>query len=183
MGKTEFDNFLRKEENKQKPEVDWDARKKWWLNQLDTFYNTIQDWLKEYIENNRISVEFNNIEIYEEVLGTYSARQMRIKVSNKIATLTPIGTILIGTKGRIDMTGNAGTIRFILADRNAKGPKIVLKESLLEREKRSNEVAKEYKSKDPNDLVWKITTNPPRIKYSDLNQDSFFNSLIEVCNG
>ena len=164
MGKKEFDDFLKKEEEKKKPSVDWDAKKKWWLEQLETLYTNIQDWLKEYIDEKKISIEFSEIDIYEEALGTYTARQMRIKVSDKIATLTPIGTILIGAKGRIDMKSNAGTIRFILADRNATEPKIVVKEYLSEEEKRKDEEAEKNKPNPKIDWAWKITTNPPRIK-------------------
>ncbi len=174
MGKKEFDDFLRKEKEKKKPTIDWSAEKEWWLKQLDKLYMDIQKWLKEYTDKQEIFVEFSNIEIYEEALGTYTARQMIIKISDKIATLIPIGTILIGTKGRIDMKGNTGTIRFILADRNATGPKIVVKEYLLEEENKN--------PKPQIDWVWKITTNPPRIKYSDLNRDTFLQSLMQVCN-
>lgn len=183
MGKKEFDDFLRKEEEKKKPTVDWDAEKNWWLKQLDILYTDIQGWLKEYIEKKKISVEFSNIDIYEEALGTYTARQMRIKVSDKIATLTPIGTILIGTKGRIDMKCNAESIRFILADRHATGPKIVMKEYLSEEEKRKDNGAENKQAKPQIEWVWKITTDPPRIKYTDLNQDTFLQSLMLVCNG
>jgi hypothetical protein len=167
MSKKAFDDFLRKEEEKRTPAFDWDAEKKWWLNQVDNLYADIQNWLKEYIDSKKISIEFSNIDIYEEVLGVYSARQMSIKINDKFATLTPVGTVLIGTKGRVDMTGSVGAIRFILADRNAKGLKIEAKKD----------------NQTQTDWVWKITTDPPRIEYKDLTQDTFFNCLIQVCNG
>ena len=33
------------------------------------------------------------------------------------------------------------------------------------------------------DWVWKITSNPPRIKYTELNQETFLQCLMEVING
>lgn len=183
MIKKEFDDFLRKEEEKKKPPIDWDAEKNWWIKQLDNLYTDIQSWLKEYIDIQKIILEFNNIDIYEEALGTYTVRQMTIKLSDKIAKLTPIGTILIGTKGRVDMTGKAGTMRFILADRQATGPKIEVKVFLSEEEKRKNEDIEKKKEKSQIEWVWKITSNPPRIKYTELNQETFLQCLMQVCNG
>ena len=31
--------------------------------------------------------------------------------------------------------------------------------------------------------VWKISTPPPKIKYLELNENSFFDALMEVING
>ena len=181
MSKEEFDDFLRKEEEQKQTTIDWEDRKKWWLMQLNILFSDIQNWLKEYIDSKKINVEFNYIDIYEEILGSYKAQQMRIKINDKIATLTPFGTILIGTNGRVDMTGNVDRVRFILTDRNAKGIKIESKLYFSDEHKRKEE---EKKPSQPQiDWVWKITTNPPKIKYSDLNQDSFLECLVQVCNG
>jgi len=183
MSKKEFDDFLKKEEEKKKPAIDWEAEKKWWLDKLYNLYKDIQNWLKEYVENNQLSVEYSKIDIYEEALGSYTVQQMKIKIGKKTAKLIPIGTILIGTKGRVDMTGDAGTIRFILADKQATGPKIEIKVFLSEEEKRKDEEKRKKAIKPKIDWTWKITTNPPRIKYSELNQDSFLQCLMQVCNG
>ena len=101
-------------------------------------------------------------------------------VSIFLITLSGIGTILIGgAKGRVDMTGNAGTIRLILAERNAIEPKIDVNVYFSSEKIRKKQDMEEKKP----DLVWKISTNPPKVKYSDLNQDTFLKCLIQVCNG
>ena len=43
-------------------------------------------------------------------------------MGNAEIIFTPIGTLLIGAKGRIDMTSNAGTVKFVLVDKNLSGP-------------------------------------------------------------
>jgi len=181
MSKKEFDDFLRKEEKK-KPTIDWDDQKKWWLNKLDDLYKDIQGWLKEYIDKQQLFTECSNIDIYEEALGSYTAKQMKIQIGNKIAKIIPIGTILIGTKGRVDLTGDAGRVRFILADKQATGPRIEANVFLSEEERQNYEKQKRARAKKV-DWAWKITTSPPRIKYSELNQDSFLHCLMQVCNG
>jgi len=183
MSKKEFDTFLEKEEAQKKSPIDWNAEKDWWLNKIETLYTDVQNWLKEYTDSNKVNIEINDINIFEEPLGVYSAKQMKIKINDKIATLTPIGTILIGTKGRVDLNGDEGTIRFILADRKSSGPKVEIKIYLSDEEKMQYEEEEKKKIKPIIDWVWKITTNPPKIKYTELNQDTFLKALIEVYNG
>ena len=51
----------------------------------------------------------------------------------------PIGTLLIGTKGRIDMEGVKGRVQFILADKSSKGMKVNVSISIDgENQKRKN---------------------------------------------
>jgi hypothetical protein len=183
MGKREFDDFLKKEEQKKKPPIDWEAEKKKWFEHLNKLFSDVKIWLNEYVDAKKIKIEFNNIDIHEEAIGTYTVKELRIFIGDKIAKLTPIGTILIGTKGRADLSGNAGTVKFILADKNATGLKIEFKESILEKEKQKDTKNEKKKSEPQINWVWKITSNPPRIKYTDLNQDTFLQCLMEVING
>jgi hypothetical protein len=76
-----------------------------------------------------IKLETNPIEIYEEALGSYKSQELKITIGNNVAKLTPIGTILIGTIGRADLTGKRGTVKFILADKESSGIKITVKEN------------------------------------------------------
>lgn len=179
MGKKEFDIFLKKEAQYQKPEVNWSYEKKNWLANLENLFSDVQTWLREYVDAGKVRLEFNDIDIQEEVLGTYQAKELKIFIGNKMALLTPIGTILIGTRGRADLSGRAGTIKFILADKNATGPKIEV--NVFTEDNKINEGKSQgHKPKTPLNLVWKITSNPPKIDYTDLNQDTFLQCLMEV---
>ncbi len=183
MSKKEFDVFLKKEEQKKKPPVDWEVEKKKWYAHLDKLYADIQAWLNEYIISQKIKLEFNNIDIHEEALGTYSVKELKIFIGDKIAKLTPIGTILIGTRGRADLSGIAGAVKFILADKDATGPKIEVKVFMTDEESQKDAENEKNKHKPQMDWAWKITSNPPRIKYTELNQDTFLQCLMEVING
>ncbi len=185
MSNKEFEAFLKKEEEKGKKEtpIDWEGIKKKWFVHLDKLFLDIQTWLKEYVEDNRIKLGFNNIEIQEEALGKYTVKELIIVIYGKTAQLTPIGTILIGTPGRADLSGPAGTVRFILADRNATGPKIEFKVFTSEEERKKDAENEKKKTKLETEWIWKITSNPPRIKYTELNKETFLQCLTEVING
>lgn len=179
----EFDKFLESKEKKQKQEIDWEKRKIEWTEKLDILYGNINDWLSEYIKSNRIELNYIDYPMFEEALGSYSSKKLEIKFGDNIATLTPIGTILIGARGRVDLSGKKGKIKFILTDKDSNKPNITVRiiGTPEEEKKREEELAKIPKKQV--DWVWKISTEPPRISYTDLNQETFFNSIIKVTNG
>jgi hypothetical protein len=85
--------------------------------------------------------------------------------------LTPIGTVLIGSKGRIDMSSSAGEVKFVLVEKDSKDP-FKFKKSMNDRKKSANSLS----------LQWKISTSPPSIKFIELNEESFSDALMEVLN-
>lgn len=97
--------------------------------------------------------------------------------------MTPIGTVLIGTKGRVDFSGRAGTVRFILADKSSSGPKFETRIFMSEEEKNKFEEQEKNNPKPEINWVWKISSDPPKITYTALNQDTFLQCLMQVING
>lgn len=92
--------------------------------------------------------------------------------------LEPIGTNLIGAKGRVDLIGKNGTIRFVLVNKNSSGPKIKVNIWIEgEEPPKQEEVSKIL------EWEWKISTPPPRIKYIEFNQETFLSALMEVVGG
>ena len=179
MVKTDFESFLNKESEKRKKTINWEEKLNKWKSFIGSLYLNINDWLKEYVESGKIKIVTYDIEIYEEAIGKYSVEAMKIKLGENIVKLIPIGTVLIGTIGRIDIIGESGAQKIILADKNASGPKIEVNEFISEGKEQNNKKL----SYTPVDWVWKFTSNPPRIKYTELNQESFFKCLMNVING
>ncbi len=182
--KKEFDAFLKKEEEKKKPQINWNSRKDEWIGFINKLYDDIHLWLNDYIITDQIKLEFNDFDIFEEAIGRYTVRELKIYIGSHIAKLTPIGTVLIGTRGRVDLTGKFGTIKFILADKDSTKPNISVRVVLEseEEEKKYQEERKKLAQKNV-ELVWKISSNPPSIRYTDLNEDTFYDSLMKVING
>lgn len=179
MSKKDFENMLNKhgsESNEDK--IDWTAQKQEWLGYIKKFYDSVELWLKPYIDQNKIKFEYKAIELTEDHIGIYRTEVMVISFANQQIKLKPIGTLLIGTKGRIDMEGARGRVQFILADKDSKGMKISVSISI------NGEPPPEKEPIKTPDWTWKIVLREPRkISYEDFNEDNFFSSLMEVANG
>lgn len=175
MSKKDFEDFLdsHKESAVEQP-IDWDLQKQEWLDFIKQFYSCVSLWLEPYVKNEKIKLDYKKIELTEDYIGRYETQVMVIEFAKQQITLTPIGTLLIGTKGRIDMEGARGRVQFILADKDSKGIKISIS---IGGEPKTEEV------KIP-EWTWKIVLREPRkISYEDLNEENFFNALMEVANG
>ena len=180
MGKQDFEKFLLSQTAPVRPDFNSKEILSFWREQLNVLYQDIQSWLLEY--GDKINFQFMETELTEELLGSYIVPSASIIVGNKQAQLIPVGTILIGTKGRVDLSGPAGTAKFILADRDVTRPKIILEEFISEADREEKRREKQEQSNLPTDWVWKATTSAPHIKYTTLTQDIFLDCLLGVLN-
>ncbi|MCL2624006.1 MAG: hypothetical protein FWD31_10110, partial [Planctomycetaceae bacterium] len=117
--------------------------------------------------------------IEEEIIGEYEVPVLNIHLYDKHAALIPAGTNMIGTPGRVDLVGNFETKRMILTGMNESRPQgaTAFSCSWLDDEKLT-----EIKNQEPQgrEYVWKIITDPPKIRFIDLNEDNFLSSLQEI---
>jgi hypothetical protein len=106
---------------------------------------------------------------------------MTIKIGSKIIKLEPVGTLLLGSRGRVDVVGPLARARLILIDAEIK--------SMSQRIHFSDSVDGKTPSPPPpkprSDIkwAWKIVTRPPRQEIVELNKESFLNLLVEISNG
>jgi hypothetical protein len=176
--KSEFDDFVRAQQKNAQPDIDWNKQRDEWLAYLDGLYKEIETLLGDYIQNGQILLRYQNVQLNEEEIGTYQARRLIVKIGGKEIVLEPIGTLLIGTKGRVDVTGPAGKTRFMLVDKDATRPRIKVTVQVGPR----RPPAPEPPQKAP-EWTWKIVTSPPTIQYVELTRDSLFRVLMEVAGG
>jgi hypothetical protein len=177
MSKKDFEALLNKHEKvKKESALDWATKKQEWLYFLQQFYNEVEQWLKPYVAQKKLKYDYHEMSLTEEYLETYTVKAMNIHFAGQQVKIEPIGTLVIGTKGRIDMEGARGTVQFLLADRESKG--IGMKVSIGSESKKENQGRKE-----PN-WTWKIVLKEPRrIAYEEFNEENFFNALMEIING
>jgi len=181
MGKNKFEDFLNEEDVV--VAIDWDEKKEFFLEKIEEFYNQLDSFLKPY--NDKISVENVDYGINEERLGNYTVIKRILTIKGKKVTFTPIGTILIGAWGRIDMEGENGTVKFVLVPEYSGNPKIETALILNDEDRRNFE---EKQRKEDVEIkkakkIWKISTPPPHIHYIDLNDETFFDVLMEIIDG
>ena len=171
MRQSTFDAFVdRLTHDDSGPDVQWISMRTEWLQHVESFFESIQLYLKPYTEPEKISIAFGEKENFEENIGDYLVKTATVKIGNSIVKFDPIGANLIGARGRIDMIGPQGKIRFLLVDEAAKGPRIF--RGGVHRIKEDAEIK----------WAWKIATDPPNIQYLDLNADVFFEALMDVVN-
>jgi hypothetical protein len=174
MSNKKFEEFLNQQtENADSKPIDWDKKRANWIRDLGAFYGSIESFLKPYIEEGKIKMAYGKKKIFEEHLGEYEAKNAMIFLGSNKVKLEPIGTNLIGVEGRVDLIGPNGKVKFFLINKATKAQKI----SVCEQPPLAEENGFEE------ECTWKIATSPPNLIYFDLEQNSFFDALMEVANG
>ena len=184
MNKTtskEFDDFVKRQKPLSAAErpVDWDQEREDWISYLDSLYKKIETFLRKYKDEGSIRIEYKQIELNEENIGVYLANEMIIHIGRQEIPLTPIGTLLIGAKGRVDVEGSYGKAALMLVDKDALGPRPLVRVKIIDPQKPPEPEKETTKNIE---WVWKIVTSPPVIRFIDLNAESFFQLIMEVSN-
>lgn len=177
MGRKAFEELLKSHngpDDQGNERIDWDKQRDEWLGYIAQFYDTLEQWFKPYKDNNSLDYQYKVIELTEDNIGSYQTQQMLVQFAQQNLKITPVGTLLIGTKGRIDMEGARGRIQFVLADKNSHGPGVMTSYSgaLSEETKKAE---KEWGWK----IVLKVSN---RISFAEFDEDNFFDALMEVVN-
>lgn len=184
MSKQTFDEFINKKakEKYDSEPADWDARRDEWLDSLDKFYQKIEDFLAEYVKEKKLAIHYTEETIFEEYIGRYSAKALNIELGHHKLRLEPVGTIIIGARGRVDLIGANGTVKFVLVNKQLSGPKIKA-DIRIKGEEPPEEPPEKSGTSDVAEWDWKIATPPPHITYVNLEQDTFLDALMEVIGG
>lgn len=93
-------------------EPDWTERKNAWLKSLDELYSRLEGWLTESKEAGVVTTDRDWVSITEEYLGTYNAPTFRISLGARSVLFRPVGTLIVGAYGRVDVS--AGSRRCLL---------------------------------------------------------------------
>ncbi|MGB3836254.1 hypothetical protein [Castellaniella sp.] len=179
-----FDEFIKSQakntEKNSTAQITPEQEKKLWLEKLAELHNLVDESLNAYVKSGDVKITRVPVVLHEEQLGLYEANQLEILLGRQLIRLKPIGTFLIGARGRVDMTGPRGIVRFVIVPPALEKPSFRVTVSIGGKE---NTPTPEPKYVPPEEWVWKISTLPPRIMYLELTSESFREALIEVVNG
>lgn len=180
-GSIDFNAFVKRQQTAvaESEQIDWGKEREDWLRHLGELYDQTESFLAEYIKTGAIKISYRDVELNEENIGAYTARQMILRIGRQEITMTPVGTLLIGAKGRVEVAGPAGRTRLLLVSSEASGPTVKVTVSIGVK---SEPPAAEALAKEVS-LAWKIATSPPTVGYIELTQESLFQALMEVANG
>lgn len=178
MRTEEFENFVASQQTTE-AEADWNKIRDEWLNDLNSLYESIIRYLDKFIKQGSITYKFTDITLNEENIGEYTARSMEINIGRQHITLKPIGTLLIGCKGRVDVEGQ-GRALILLVNQKAESPADLIKITVTEGQNAAQGPAPS--SEQPVSWAWKILTNEAGRRFVDLDQDTFFRLVMEVAN-
>jgi hypothetical protein len=111
MDSKDFDDFVKRQQGESSVaavEINWKKERDEWLTHLDRLYSKIEFFMAKYVSSGQIRYEYLPIELNEENIGSYAAKQMVLRIGRQEVDIVPIGTLLVGSKGRVDVSGPAG---------------------------------------------------------------------------
>jgi hypothetical protein len=185
MSKLEFDEFVKRQQAEKQSAGEFDAKKQLaeWLDQLNALYRQITSFMESYTKTGDADIDYADVTLNEEFIGAYVARKMIIKIGRATVTFTPIGTMLIGMKGRVDVQGPSGRARLFLVNKKATSARSLIQVTV-------SVVSKGEKLPPPPPVrqplepewAWKIGTSPPDVKFIELTEETFFDMILAVAN-
>lgn len=103
------DFFKKKKEEFEQEQLSWSTVKEEWLQQVQDFIEQIETWLQPLAQQGLIQFSKNEIELDEEHIGLYTTNGLEIIIGSGHINVKPIGRLIIGALGRIDISSNLGS--------------------------------------------------------------------------
>lgn len=175
-----FDDFIERQTAPvDEPQVDWQKERREWVERLAGFYEQVENFLRRYIAQGKVRLQRGTKDLNEEKIGAYVVETLALDIGANRIDFDPIGTVLMGAKGRVDMKSARGTVKFVLVPKDAS--RIGWRTRVVENGEET--ASKSVVPPPPVDWVWKIATPPPDIRCLELNEESFQDAIMEVVNG
>lgn len=180
MGANTFAEFVASQQpTPEDPKIDWGAERDQFLREVERLYTQVGEFLKEFVADGSISYQFSDVSLTEENLGTYSARRMDIQIGRKSIYIEPVGTLLIGNWGRVDVVGPTGRAQIILVDPRATSPSDLIRVRVSID---ASPPAMPVPSLGQPAVEWKIVGRRPQWTFRSLDKESFFELVMEIAS-
>jgi len=96
----------------QRARVDWTAVRNEWLADLRALGERIEEWLREPVAQELLRITKRKITLREEALGSYEVPSWQIHAPSRIISVLPVGRVIVGGVGRVDV--ECGLQRYLL---------------------------------------------------------------------
>ena len=117
-----FTEFLRsKQDEEQAESINLEKRKSEWLSSLESLFTQIKGWLAEPIAQNLMTLKEKSITLNEYRVGSYKAPKLILHIGHDTVDIEPVGTIILGAKGRVDVKTSGVSFKIVLTDEETWG--------------------------------------------------------------
>lgn len=181
LANREFLEFVRRKTARVQAEseaIDWGERRADWLRELGELYVSMEDHLRPFTKAHEIQIERTPIQLREDYLGTYDADKLTFKIGRDKIVAKPVGILLIGARGRVDLSGPRKTLKIVLLDEG--GPVLTNK---IEHGGVAEESSHSMVRGNVEDAGWYIETTPPNSVVVAFGEESFRDAIMEVSGG
>lgn len=119
----DFESFVREAVKEDEGHQKFDAQKEIniWTRKLDELIHIARQSRDSFIADGTLGFAIEPFPMREEQLGAYEAKRVRIVLGSKVAELKPVGSMMVGARGRVDLIGRKGVARIVLAPADTIG--------------------------------------------------------------
>ena len=182
MNRAEFEKFINRQQvdaSKASTPFDPAQQVQEWQNHLDSLYTSVKGFMAPFMSKGSARLDFKEIQLVEDFSGPYSVRQMSLIIGVSTVVFKPIGTMLIGSKGRVDVQGPRGSARLGLVNSKLRNARQMIRVTV----KVSGSPASPPPPPDePIEWVWKIISPAPQMQFIDLTEDTFFDMISSIAD-
>ena len=174
-----FDDFVKQRTDRARQSAEVSDRKETlagWLRELDGLYSAMEGYLRSYTESGQIRIERRPVQLTEEYLGTYDAEALAMSIGNDEVIAQPVGTLLIGSSGRVDLSGPRKTLRIVLLEEGGPAMKITISGDGAPAETSSQSLVRG----EVDHRGWYFATQPPAATVTAFDEDSFRDAIMDV---
>ncbi len=178
MAEQEFSEFVKRKTEQVQDDIDWAKEKADWLRELDALYARMEEHLRPYTQAGEIRIERTPVQLTEDHLGTYEADKLTFKIGRDRIVAKPIGTLLIGARGRVDLSGPRKTVKIVLL---AKGGPVLT--TTIEHGGITETSSRSMTRGEVDKPGWYIESPPPESVVFEFGEDSFRDAIMEISGG
>lgn len=179
MSMNKLDNFISKQKENSSSQIDPEQELNIWKKAVSSLYKEVRGFLSVYIDSGDVEIKPGTTTLFEEYLGEYEIETATVEIVRKQVYLKPIGTIIFGARGRVDMIGPQGVKTLVFTENADTKPKATKKVTIDgEDNARQNTVSSNNSTLE--DYVWVIVVRTPKPTYIELNRESFIDAMLSV---
>jgi hypothetical protein len=113
MAQDQLQKFFQEKKEKAKPaDIDWGAKRDAWVAAVNDLYHTIEDDYLKAAKGN-VEIERETKEVRELYIGVYQVPELFLRVGDEEVEFSPVGTIVAGAQGRIDLEGERDNVTIV----------------------------------------------------------------------